>query len=330
MKKIKKIKATYFKQIDDRLFVLESDSSPLYVYNNCIHFHLIKKVGHNYGGGLYRINDNIVDMSFNGLNIDSLDKISFFMTNEFYFNNMNKRYLIVNKLLREFKAEHYLIEIYNFEIVKKIHYKGTIRLFTQSNNIISSLESSIFCYKDFSLLWQKDISDFLHQNEEAEIQIKEVYLYENSLIVVAKGGIVRLNIENGELIWRTDNYALTMEIVDNYGYVCTGLSLYRVDLDNGETFDYGREYARLPDFEYEGKSYWASGYRVIYYEGLLWYAVYTSGYSFILAINPYDANYEWIHQVDTYEKVEKIQFHQDKMFVSDTGGNLFIYEKDNS
>ncbi|CAI9429306.1 hypothetical protein MSHRCOH1_03760 [Candidatus Ornithobacterium hominis] len=139
---MKKIKATYFKQIDDRLFVLESDSSPLYVYNNCIHFHLIKKVGHNYGGGLYRINDNIVDMSFNGLNIDSLDKISFFMTNEFYFNNMNKRYLIVNKLLREFKAEHYLIEIYNFEIVKKIHYKGTIRLFTQSNNIITTIKRS--------------------------------------------------------------------------------------------------------------------------------------------------------------------------------------------
>ncbi|MFK8266594.1 hypothetical protein [Capnocytophaga cynodegmi] len=119
-----------------------------------------------------------------------------------------------------------------------------------------------------------------------------------------------------------------MEVVGNFGYVCTGGSLYRVNLDNGEMYDYGREYADLPDFEYEGKSYWAAGHNVVYNEGLLWYLVYDAGDSFVIAIDPEMANYQWIHKIDTYEKADKIEFHDDKMFISDTGGNLFIYQRD--
>lgn len=76
-----------------------------------------------------------------------------------------------------------------------------------------------------------------------------------------------------------------MEIVGNFGYVCTSICLYRINLDNGEMYDYGRQYARLPDFEYEGKSYWASGHRVVFHDGLLWYLVYDYGDSFVIAIH---------------------------------------------
>ena len=102
-----------------------------------------------------------------------------------------------------------------------------------------------------------------------------------------------------------------------------------MNLDTGEKYSYGRKYDRLPDFEYNGETYWPSGYRVVYHKGLLWYRVYSSGDSFIVSIDPDTANYQWIHKVDTYEKVNDINFYDDKMFVTDTGYNLFIYEEKN-
>ncbi|MEB3005997.1 hypothetical protein VJJ03_11450, partial [Capnocytophaga sp. G2] len=150
----------------------------------------------------------------------------------------------------------------------------------------------------------------------------------DTFIIIARVGIVCLSQKDGSLIWKCNYYARTMEIVGHYGYVCTSLSFYRVDLDTGESYDYDREYAALPDFKYNGKNYLPAGHRVVYHKGLLWYRVYSSGDSFIIAIDPETANYQWIHKVDTYEKVNDIKFHDDKMFVTDTGYNLFIYEEE--
>lgn len=198
------------------------------------------------------------------------------------------------------------------------------------NDIVSSFESDILFYRDFSLLWQKNIRDFFNKEDSKnnQLRIQEIYTYKDNFIVVSTFGILSLNPQDGLLIWKTESYARTMEVVGNFGYVCTGGSLYRVNLDNGEMYDYDREYADLPDFEYEGKSYWAAGHRVVYNEGLLWYLVYDAGDSFVIAIDPETANYQWIHKIDTYEKADKIEFHDDKMFISDTDGNLFIYQRD--
>ena len=121
-----------------------------------------------------------------------------------------------------------------------------------------------------------------------------------------------------------------MEIVGNIGYVCTSLSLYKINLDTGEESGYGWIHDRLPDFEYGDRSYWPAGHRVVYHNGFLWYLVYDAGDSFIIAINPETGDYEWIHKVDTYEKADEIQFYEDKMFVLDTGGYLHIYEKEDA
>ena len=74
----------------------------------------------------------------------------------------------------------------------------------------------------------------------------------------------------------------------------TGLSLYWVNLDNGEKYGYGRKYDSLPDFEYNGETYWPAGYRVVYHKGLLWYEVFISGYAFILAIYPETGEYHGV------------------------------------
>jgi len=194
--------------------------------------------------------------------------------------------------------------------------------------IVSRYSTSIYIYikNDLSLLWQQNIQDFFPGEEE--LSILEIYSYKDTFIIIARVGIVCLSQKDGSLIWKCDHYARTMEIVGHYGYVCTSLSFYRVDLDTGEKYGYGRKYDRLPDFEYNGKNYWPAGHRVVYHKGLLWYIVYSSGESFIIAIDPETANYQWIHKVETYEKVMDIKFYDDKMFVTDTGYNLFIYEEE--
>ena len=191
----------------------------------------------------------------------------------------------------------------------------------------SNTYTYIYVKNDFSLLWQQNIQDFFPKEEE--IEIYSVHPYKNTFIVIAKMGIVCLSQKDGSLIWKCDHYARTMEIVDHYGYVCTSLSFYRVDLDTGEFYNYNRKYSRLPDFEYNGENHWPSGHRVVYHKGLLWYDVHTSKHPFIIAIDPETATYQWIYQIkDTYEDIEEIRFYDNKMFVTDTGNNLFIYEEE--
>ena len=222
-----------------------------------------------------------------------------------------------------------IFDILKGEILKKIDKPiiGVTLLVTEKY-VIKGYDPYIYIYvkSDYSLLRQQNIQDFFPGEEN--LSILEIYSYKDTFIIIARVGIVCLSQKDGSLIWKCDYYARTMEIVGHYGYVCTSLSFYRVDLDTGESYDYDREYAALPDFEYNGKNHWPSGHRVVYHKGLLWYIVYSSGESFIIAIDPETANYQWIHKVETYEKVMDIKFYDDKMFVTDTGYNLFIYEEE--
>ena len=195
--------------------------------------------------------------------------------------------------------------------------------------IVSRYSTSIYIYiKNYlSLLWQQDIQDFFPGKEE--LSILEIYSYKDTFIIIARVGIVCLSQKDGSLIWKCDHYARTMEIVGHYGYVCTSLSFYRIDLDTGEFYNYNRKYSRLPDFEYNGKNHWPSGHRVVYHKGLLWYDVHTSKHPFIIAIDPETGNYQWIHEITSSNQyIENIKFYDDKMFVTDTDYNLFIYEEE--
>ena len=223
-----------------------------------------------------------------------------------------------------------IFDILKGEILKKIDKPiiGVTLLVTEKY-VIKGYDPYIYIYvkSDYSLLRQQNIQDFF--SKEEEIEIYSVHPYKNTFIVIAKRGIVCISQKDGSLIWKSDYYARTMEIVGNLGYVCTGLSLYWVNLDNGEKYGYGRKYDRLPDFEYNGETYWPAGHRVVYHKGLLWYDVHTSKHPFIIAIDPETATYQWIYEIkDTYEDIEEIRFYDNKMFVTDTGYNLFIYEEE--
>ena len=222
-----------------------------------------------------------------------------------------------------------IFDILKGEILKKID-KPTIgvTLLVTEKYVVKKYDPYIYIYvkSDYSLLRQQNIQDFFPDKEE--LCIYEIYSYRDTFIIIAGIGIVCISQKDGHLLWRLNKGAFTMEIVGNLGYVCTGLSLYWVNLDTGEKHGYGRKYDRLPDFEYNGETHWPSGHRVVYHKGLLWYRVYSSGESFILAIDPETGEYKWIHKVETYEKVMDIKFYDDKMFLLDSGNTLFIYEEE--
>ena len=223
-----------------------------------------------------------------------------------------------------------IFDILKGEILKKIDKPiiGVTLLVTEKY-VIKGYDPYIYIYvkSDYSLLRQQNIQDFFPDKEE--LCIYEIYSYRDTFIIIAGIGIVCISQKDGHLLWRLNKGAFTMEIVGNLGYVCTGLSLYWVNLDTGEKHGYGRKYDRLPDFEYNGETYWPAGHRVVYHKGLLWYEVFISGYAFILAIDPETGEYKWIHKVETYERVMDIKFYDDKMFLLDSGNTLFIYEEKN-
>ena len=253
-------------------------------------------------------------------NIIHESKIELDISNNYFFKNT--LYSFVNG-----KLIVYSIDFFSVIQVRDDFVEGVIML-PISNFIISKKKSYIYIYNHFSLLWQQNIQDFFPKEEE--IEIYSIHPYKNTFIVIAKMGIVCLSQKDGTLIWKCDHYARTMEIVGHYGYVCTSLSFYRVDLDTREFYNYNRKYSRLPDFEYNGENHWPSGHKVVYHNGLLWYDVYTSKHPFIIAIDPETATYQWIYEIkDTYEDIEEIRFYDNKMFVTDTGNNLFIYEEKN-
>lgn len=200
----------------------------------------------------------------------------------------------------------------------------------QDNLIFRFKGDQLFLYKnthsDVELSCQLDIKSLFPNREKNDIkQIKE---YQGTLIVVTSAGILRLSAEDGSIIWKTEGYATTIEIVGNMGYLCTSICLFKINLDTGEESGYGWEKDRLPDFSFDGQEHWPIGHDVVYHGGLLWYSVYDSGESFLIAVNPENGNYEWIHHVDTNEKTYSPQFYEDRMFLWDTGNILHIYEKE--
>lgn len=240
------------------------------------------------------------------------DDLYIYIENDGNIFRFNKK---ENNMESYFLSKDYLMLSYVFD--------GNL-IFEQDGKILSSYKASLH---SIDLSWQLDIRSLFPEQEDVEIRdIKE---YQGSLIIATTAAVLRLSVEDGSIIWISEGYARTIEIVGNTGYVCTSGSLFKVNLDNGEESGYGwGEYHKLPNFTYNGKDYWATGHRVVYHDGLLWYSVYSSGDSFLIAINPENGNYEWIHYVDTIGKTDEPQFFGDYMFLYDTEHTLHIYQKE--
>ena len=327
----KRIKAHYFEIYKDKLFILEDDCSPLYVYD--IHtFHLIAKLGDNYGGGLYAIKDLVVDEHLKGVNVDTLSKVpSFYNCSNTYYYITNSKYIIIRKFITDFSLELHIVRLDNYQIVRKIKdTSGTIRLFTESNDLICSTEDFLFLYKDFTLLWQKDLSKLTQYTEwdgtEEEGKIREVYEYQDSVIVLTQMFILRIDLQTGDIVYSLQLPAGLMElsIVGDKAYGCYGYHYMEVDIEKGKLLNF----VRIENAVYQGKEYNAIMDSPKFHEGYVFHGVrLEGGYYAISALDAQTEKRIWIDLLGTY-MVEKIEFYEDKMFVLDTGGYLHIYEKE--
>ncbi|CAM3168498.1 hypothetical protein [Flavobacterium frigoris] len=240
-----------------------------------------------------------------------------------------KNYYIASAYIGRIKY-FILINLETSKILKKMPMTlgfGFVDFLISDNLIISANSDSLGLFTlDNEKIWAHNINDILIQEKKGKI--KELKIYNNNLIIASNSGLISIAITTGRINWATSTYARTIEIVENRGYVCTSLSFFRINLDTGEMYDYDRENSRLPNFDYNGVNYWPSGHRVIYNEGLLWYAVYDSGQSFIIAINPQDGHYEWILNIKEANSIDDLKFHKNRMYIRDVNNNLFVYEKD--
>ncbi|MFK8308391.1 hypothetical protein ACI76O_11875, partial [Capnocytophaga cynodegmi] len=183
---------------------------------------------------------------------------------------------------------------------------------------------------DFSLLWQKNLSDITsykdYDGSLKQGEIREIYSYNNTLIVLTQVFILRLHIETGEIIYslRLPAGLMTLSIEGDKAYGCYGYHYMEIDLEKGELINF----VRLENALLNGKEYNAIMNKASYKDGFVFHGLRLEGGQYAVgAINTKTGNREWISLLSV-NMVEKIEFHDDKMFISDTGGNLFIYQRD--
>lgn len=109
------------------------------------------------------------------------------------------------------------------------------------NIVFRKKGGQVFLYKNhpdaIQLVWQLDVASLFPDQED--VRISEIKEYQGFLIVLTSVATLRLSAKDGSIIWINNGYAHTLEIVGNIGYVCTGLSLLKINLDNGEESGYG-------------------------------------------------------------------------------------------
>jgi hypothetical protein len=230
-------------------------------------------------------------------------------------------------------VEYFLhINLITGKLIKKMPMNlgfGFVHILVSENLIISKLghlgKIGVFTL-DNQKIWEHNINNILMSDKKGSIRAMKIY--NDNVIIVSELGYTSFDIATGKINWATEGYADVIEVVGNIGYVGTNHSLSKINLDTGMRSGYGWEYNGFPDFQFNGENYGAVGYGVVHHEGLLWYAVYSSGQSFIIAINPHDGFYEWILNIKEANKIDDLKFHNNRMYIRDVDNNLFVYEKD--
>lgn len=219
----------------------------------------------------------------------------------------------------------------------KDNIEGYINLITD-NHIVSSTKSDVYMYikNDFSLLWQKDLSEITSYTDwdgKHQGNVKNVYLYENKLIVVAGNSVLAMNIETADILWQikyNDFQPFTLHINNHFAYLSKGVFYSVIDLEKGEKvletmlirpFDH--------DPEYEKANLAMVGSDMTFYDNYLYFSDKHKGRYYLAKLNPHTA------QIEEYQFLEEVKsnlappkFYDDKMFLLDSNNNLFIYERE--
>jgi len=223
------------------------------------------------------------------------------------------------------------------------NYTGCQLYFDQTFISFTRNEGKIALF-DFhnTIIWQHDFTEdcrFINynkidrdENERLPGQIEDIVLYgEDKLIVSCKySKVFCIELFTGKILWE-NTFTGNREyiIVGDIGYAYSnGGGIHKIDLKTGVSLHEDKRFHRLSEMPYYNNLHISTATdKVVYHDGLLWGLIYSNGYSFVVAIHPDTYQYEWIHRVETTEKVMDIQFYNNRMYLHTSGSELFIYEK---
>lgn len=297
-------------------------------------YKILWQINDVYGGVIYKdeiITSNLDIYDKDGVLIYSRDKSERYHVN--YHNGEGKLLCFSDE------DNQHLFDANTKEFVcKNMKFDGYVMCIKDNYFIIRTPNEKlqIYNFTQSETIWERDFSEIAAYNDPLNDrpmrgEIGEVYIYKKDRLIVCTKykSTYCFELHIGKLLWECPSYARTIEIVGEISYVCTGGGLYKLNLETGVRSEiYPATEGRMHDIVLdEDIILWPSGHKVVYHEGLLWYSIYSSGYSYLLAINPYDGHYEWVHEVITHEKTDSPVFYKDKMYIWDTGGVLHVYEK---
>lgn len=224
------------------------------------------------------------------------------------------------------------------------NYTGCQLYFGES--FISSTKSDgkigLFDFKN-KTIWQHNFSEECRhidydkidrdENELVPGQVQFITPYGDDKIIVSCkwSNTFCIELATGKILWENMHTGNREYIIaGDIGFVYTnGGGIHKIDLKTGESLHPDKRFHRLSEMPYYNDIHISTNTDgIVYYDGLLWARIYSNGYSFIVAINPYDYHYEWIHRVETKEKLMGIKFYDNRMYLNTSGSELYIYEKE--
>jgi len=194
--------------------------------------------------------------------------------------------------------------------------------------------------EDGTILWQFDTTQFgsykekkIFKDKEPEVrqrEINRVYFYNNKIIVTLSRAIIALNPETGQLLWKTDIKEFNpYDIVFNgdTGYIGDGLNYIVIDTEQGQIIN-KREFDHTLRVSIEGHSLSHILYTgLTLYDNYLWFTYGTGGNRFLLKANPENGDIIDGMLLETKASTHPPVFDENRMYLLDQNGNLFIYER---
>ena len=293
-------------------------------------FVLQEKIEGNYEG-IIEVNNQYI-LGYNLKGWDFKNKMSVELFHDKFYVFHTDSFLISKMVNLKERIVDYFISFFSTGIcdTQKINLPSYPILFRENKFICVKEKLFIYDMVRKAVILEADFSelgaytDMLGRFYKGEV--KNVYLYENKVIVLAGAVIVAFDLNTGEKLWqhtKTPTY-WDMAINGEIGYLSTNAAWGILNLTTGDYEFKGKFF----DIQYNGKTLWSTGGELTYHDNLLWLNVFTNGLSFIVAMNPQDGTYEWVEKVETTEAINPPKFHGNRMYLLDTGRSLHIYEKE--
>jgi len=227
-----------------------------------------------------------------------------------------------------------------FDIQKKEFLKKNIPLnyqpvaFMNHNLLLAKMSATIVLYNISSNtpLWQADLSELCGYEDwqgKHQGEIANVYVADDKVLVNAGPFVFCFALETGGLLWQlksAEGKFYSMVIDHGVAYLTYWRHYAEIDINKG-IFLIEKE---IVDFEYRHKKifFQAKG-TPVYHKGLIWMTLYTGGIPFIAALLPEKGEIIWVQHIASSHSINAPKFHNNHMYILDTGGTLHIFEEEN-